>query len=261
MSRSLSFKEYQLLSAYLDGRTSTREKARVEAMLATNADFKQAYNEFTRLKKMIKAVPQVKAPRNFTLSAAMAPQKPQRFFLAPALNYAALVTAILFVFLFAGSRFGGLPFAAKQAEAPQAMMFSASDESAAAAPTSVPMITWGHVGGLGGRGGGAGGSGLGGGPSVAAVPDNGVGAVGPETMVQGTESPTEGPQTAEPTGDISQLILGLPNESAQGKQLSESSTPIVKQPLVVDWLLVGEIGLAVLAVGFAVAAFLLRKRH
>jgi len=261
MSRSLSFKDYQLLSAYMDGRTSTREKARVEAMLAADADFQTTYNEFSRLKRMMKAVPSVKAPRNFTLSATVAPQKPQRFLLAPALNYAALVTAILFVFLFAGSRFWGTSFAAKQAEAPQAMMLSASDESAAAESTLVPMITWGHVGGLGGRGGGAGGSGLGGGPSVAAAPDYGVEAVNPETMVQGTKSPTEGTQTPEPTGDISQLILGLPDESAQGKQLSESNTPIESQRVTVNWLLVGEIGLAVLAVGFAVAAFLLRKRH
>ena len=256
MSRSLSFKEYQLLSAYMDGRTSTREKARVEAMLADDADFKQAYNEFTRLKKMMKAVPRVKAPRNFTLSAAMAPQKPQRFFLAPALNYAALVTAILFVFLFAGSRLA-LPFSAKQAEAPQAMVLSASDESAVAAPTSVPMITWGHVGMVGGKGGGAGGSGLGGGPSIAVAPENGV--VTPEPMLQGTQSPQQ--LTPEPTGDASQIILGIPDQSVRGKELAGANAPTESQPLVVNWLLAGEIGLAVLAVGFAVAAFLLRKRH
>lgn len=259
MSKSLSFKDYQLLSTYMDGQLSTREKARVESMLAGDPDFKIAFDEFTRLKKMMKAMPKAKAPRNFTLSAAVAPQKPQRFFLAPALNYAALVTAIIFVFLFAGTRLA-LPFTTKQAEAPQAMVLSASDESAAVSPTSMPMINWGMYGGIGGKGGGgAEGSGLGGGPSIAAVPDNGGGEVTPEANLQGTESPEQ--LTPEPTGDTSQIILGIPDESVRGKELTGSNAPTEPQPLVMNWLLVGEIGLAVLAVGFAVAAFFLRKRH
>ncbi len=255
MSKSLSFKDYQLLSAYMDGQLSTREKARVESMLAGDPDFKLAHDEFSRLKKMMKAMPQVKAPRNFTLSAAVAPQKPQRFFLAPALNYAALVTAILFVFLFAGSRLA-LPFATRQADAPQAMVLSAGDESAALSPTPIPMINWGMDGGARGKGGGdAGATGLGGGPSIASVPENGTGEVIPETMVQGTESPVQ------KSGDTSQIILGIPDESVQGKELADSNEPTARQPLVVNWLLAGEIGLAVLAVGFAVAAFFIRKRR
>ena len=255
MSRSLSFKDYQLLSAYMDGRISTRDKARVESMLAGDPNFKRTHEEFTRLKKMMKAMPKVKAPRNFTLSAAMVPQKPQHFFLAPALNYAALVTAILFVFLFAGSRLA-LPFSTRQADAPQSMVLSAGDESAALPPTLVPMINWGMYGGIGGKGGGdAGATGLGGGPSIASVPGNGVGEVTPETMLQGTESPEQ------QTGDTSQIILGIPDKSVRGKELAGANAPTEPQPLVVNLLLAGEIGLAVLAVGFAVAAFFLRKRH
>jgi hypothetical protein len=252
MSKSLSFNEYQLLSAYLDGRCSTREINRVESLLASDIDFKNTYSEFVRCKKMLKAVPQVRAPHNFTLSAALAPQKPQRFFLAPALNYAALVTAVLFVFLFAGARL--LPsITTRQAEAPQAMMMSASDSNAATTPTPMPMINWGLYGGIGGKGGGAEGSGLGGGPSVASVPN--------ETMPLATQTTSESQATSVPAAESSKLILGIPDKSAQGKQLSPEGTPIANTPVAVNWLLVGEVGLAVLAVVFALVSLILRKRH
>jgi hypothetical protein len=254
MSKTLTFKQYQMISAYIDGRCSDREKAKVESLCAANAHFASTLAEFKRSQKMLKALPRVKVPRNFTLSPALAPQKPQRFFLAPALNYAALTAALLCVFLFAGTQF--LPsIAARKAAAPEAMLMTASDASATFAPemtaTAYPMITWGMQKGIGGGGGGAEGSGLsgiGGGPMVAAAPTLEPKGLAPDT-------------TTQTTGDMSNLILGIPDESIQGKVISSEPAQVVVEPRHIDWVLAGEIGLASLAFGLALVSWLLKRRH
>jgi hypothetical protein len=261
MSRTLTFKDYRMISAYIDGRCSVREKIAVERLLESDADFKKAVSEFNRSKKMLKVIPQVKAPRNFTLSPAMAPQKPQRFFLAPTLNYAALAAVVLFVFLFAGSNL--LPLAnAKRAMAPEAAMMTAADSTYAGEPTLMPMITWNqYSGGIGGKGG-AGGSGLGGIGGGAPQALSGVNSQGVTTeMLPGATATTTGeqPLTVEAPA-ASNPIMGLPQADAQGKVLSTyPSSTVQLRPLTLAEI--GEISFASLALIFVVTAWIVRKRR
>jgi hypothetical protein len=265
MSKTSTFKQYQLLSDYLDERCSPRDKARVESLLKSDPELRKTFAEFQRCRKMLRAIPQMRAPRNFTLSPSMVPQKPQRFFLAPMLNYAALVAAVLFVFLFAGSRL--LPLAtAKSVAVPEAMMMAAAPAADTAAETTdVQIIIWGGAYGKGGGGGGAEGSGIGGGapdsqPMITTSQGDLTTGLAPETT-------TEDTNVAGDT-DASGLILGLPDPSTQGQvtvaggePTADTITEIPRAYTPFPWVLVGEITFAFLAVGLAVAALFIRKRR
>jgi hypothetical protein len=247
MKTTLSLKQYQILSAYVDGCCTPREKARVESLLETNAEIKQTLAELVRYKKMIAAVPSVRAPRNFTLSPSLVPHKPQRFFAVPALNYAALTAVFLSAILFAGSRI--LPLGMMQKTSEQAVpMMAAAAEDASAEATSIPMITWGIGGAEGKGGGGAEGSrayGLGGGPSVESAP-------------QTTEPPMLSMES-DAAVNSTNPILGLPSEDTQGKVITQESQ--LRSPISLSWLTITEIGLAGIALVCAITAFILRKHR
>jgi len=263
MSKNFTFKQYQMLSDYLDERCSPRDKARVELMLKNDPEMQKSLAEFHRCRMMLRAIPQVRAPRNFTLSPSMTPQKPQRFFLAPALNYGALVAAVLFVFLFAGSRL--MPLAVAKSAAPEAMMMAAPAADLAEEPTTVPLIIWGGAYGKGGGGGGAEGSGLGGGPVAGPMMTT---SQGDTTTGLVPEATAESANVTTTDANPSDLILGLPDPSTQGQvtvigqePAAEAVNETSRAYMPFPWVLAGEISFAVLAVGLALAAWIIRKRR
>jgi hypothetical protein len=260
MTTTLTFKQYQLISAYLDGRCSSREKITVESMLEKDAELKRVLAEFARSKKMLAALPSARAPRNFTISPAMAPQKPQRFFLAPALNYASLVAAVLFVFIFAGSRLLPSLNTSSAAENAAPMMAAVATDSASN-DTISRIIIWGHVGGMGGGDGSTGAAPLGiGGGDTGAPPST----ISKNPIVETNPLTTSTPESfsTDTVVDPSNLILGLPDASIQGKEISpETATAPLRTIAPVSWTLISEIGLASLAVLLALIAWFLRRRH
>lgn len=260
MKNTPSLKQYQMLSAYVDGRCTSREKTQVETLLEANAEYKQTLAEFTRYKKMIAAVPCVRAPRNFTLSPTLAPRKPQRFFPVPILNYASLTAAILCVFLFAGSRI--LPMGMMQKSSAQAVPMMAAAEDASAEVTSIPMITWGIGGAEGKGGGGAEGAtayGLGGGPSAETALQTTEPSTETEPVLESTEAPMRSMESPpDAASNATNPILGIPSADAQGKIIPQESQ--LRFPIALSWLTITEIGLAAAALICAVTAFILRKR-
>jgi hypothetical protein len=257
MNNSNTFKQEQMLSAYVDERCTPREKQRVESALKTDAGLRLTLSEFYRCRKMLRAIPQMRAPRNFTLSPSMVPQKPQRFFLAPVLNYGALVAAAMFVFLFAGTRL--FPLATAKYAAPEAMLMSAPAADSASEATVIPLIIWGGAVGKGGGGGGVEGSGIGGGPAAQPMMETSPGDVTTE-MVPDASAPATNAGDTDATG----MILGLPDESIQGQVIiygGEPETASLREFKPFPWALVGEISLAALAVGLAITAWLLRKHR
>jgi len=88
----------ELLSAYLDGELSPRERARLEARLATDPELRERLEGLRRTVALVRGLPQVQAPRNFLLTPAMvAPVRrrpaPRRW-LAPALTFATTLSAL-----------------------------------------------------------------------------------------------------------------------------------------------------------------------
>lgn len=70
-SPSLSDRDYELISAYLDGEVDIRQKKVIEDRLAEDAQFKSAYEQLSRTRRLMRSQPLLRAPRNYTLSPKM----------------------------------------------------------------------------------------------------------------------------------------------------------------------------------------------
>jgi len=272
MTKNLTLQDYQSVSAYLDNASSPRERTKIEARLAADPELRRILQEFKYTRHLLRAMPVRKAPRNFTLSAAKVPVRPQRFFLAPVLNFTAAAAALLLVVVFAGSNlisgFLGRQ-TASEAMSPMAASVAQMDQTT---QSSTPMIiTWGQNGvnnysataksGYGGGGGDLSGSTMGTSPLL------GGSAPAPNaTQPPTTEAPgaaTVAPlRLAQSTDTSGSLILGVPSAEDQGKVIATSAVPLPAAEMQSgpNFTLI-EIGLGVLAVLCLAVSFLLRKLH
>jgi hypothetical protein len=148
MKTQITGREWEDLSAYLDGQLSPKESARLEEKLQARADLRRALEELSRTRMLLRSQPPVRAPRNFLLSPKMvgerrAPAPANRLFpvmrLASALAMALFVLALVGDFWSSGRQPGVLPVAYQSVEmpAPAAVMKEASQ---ADAPTAGEAI-------------------------------------------------------------------------------------------------------------------------
>ena len=91
---SLPKRDLRKLSAYLDGELTPQEANAVEQLVKENADLKWAFDEMRRTRKLVQALPELQAPRNFTLSREMADAR--AFRPAPFLRYATAIAMLAF---------------------------------------------------------------------------------------------------------------------------------------------------------------------
>lgn len=266
MNKPLTSQDYELISAFLDSACSPKEVAKVEARIRSDPDFKQAVVEFKRAKYALSKIPTKRAPRNFTLSATMVPQKARKSMWVPALNFVALGASLMLAVVFVGSRFFGFGVSSLAAkEAVPMMMAAAPADSSSSDPMISPIITWQQAGGLGGGGGDAGAYGVGGGGpavnlfSAEAAPET-PRILTPELNPEpGAESPEVATLSAD---EASGLILGLAPEEKQGTVILNDQTP-APEPAVyaAPWLLISEISLGAIALLSVVISLLLRRRR
>jgi len=262
MNVALTQKDWILISAYLDGRLTGADKTTFESRLATDAGFNSAFHEIQYTRRLLRSLPQKRAPRNFTLSAQYAKKRSLKWGLNRFFGLASAASAVAMAAIFAWSNLFSLQAkmaapAPMMAVAPQAAMESGS--LANEATSSAPMIiTWGQQPGRGGGGGGGDAASLatgmggygGGAPSV--TQDNAVTSAA-------TESPEVSAKLAA-TPDPSTLILGLPEPGSEGETINPSApetrsfAPQIKPSTI--WM----IGLGAGALTFALLAFFLRKR-
>lgn len=312
----LSPKEWQLLSAYLDGVVSPRERIQIEKKLDSEDSFRQALQSLRQTRTVIRSMPRRRVPRNFTLTPEMVQvRQPARFF--PVLRFSSAFAAIAAVILFAIQLLPTSMKAAAPTAAPAALEMSAA---AAPAGTEPPLIFWGEPAaqaekGMGGGGGGGDGYafGMGGGAADSSVyaPTPSIQFVIPQTtsepgvggeseplveapaptatentapplaaapleatpsVEEGTAEPLqEATATPEPSRNQSTLtgnpVLGL-NLQESGKIITESQPLETAQSLETEksqislrsLLLPAAIGLSVLALLTAIAAFILWKK-
>lgn len=263
MKTPLTLQDYELISAYLDNRVSPKERVAFENRLQAEPELNRALIELKHTRRLIRAIPVRRAPRNFTLSASQVPARPQRFFLAPALNFVSLAAAVLLVVVFAASNLFPA-FQGSQAAKPAAPV--ALSASAPRTQSTPMIITWGqdnsvtNYGAKFGLGGGSGGGSVDSSPNLSISPGISSGA---------SEAPTAEPPAglmavAPPSNDnsnSSSLILGLPDKADQGKLISTPQTlaePAAAPAMGIPLL---EIGLGALAVLSALLALFLRKTH
>jgi hypothetical protein len=157
----------ELLSAYLDGQLSARERARLEDQLATDPALEAELRALRHTVALVRDLPSVPVPRNFILPQTAAARsqpvrraRPHRAWAAPFLTAATAVVSLAFVVVLAGEMLllgaGGMAFGpeiGQVMEAPQAawvppaeeqvvvetVVVEAEMEKAVPAPTEVEM--------------------------------------------------------------------------------------------------------------------------
>lgn len=144
-----SWRDQELLSAYLDGQLSSRQRRRLEARLEQEAALRQALEELRQTRALLRRLPAREVPRNFTLTPHMVGLRPPLPRLALALRWAALTVLFLFFGSLAMPYFGApraaIPQAAMEAATPAPQILAAppspEQPAIAALPTETPNQT------------------------------------------------------------------------------------------------------------------------
>ena len=115
----------ELLSAYLDGELSDRERTRLEGRLAADPALRAELEALRHTVALVRDLPSVPVPRNFILPQTMAarrrparPPRPRRAWAAPLLTAATAVVSLAFVVVLAGELL--LPISGQITSAPAA---------------------------------------------------------------------------------------------------------------------------------------------
>jgi hypothetical protein len=124
MRAQLSNRDYEQLSAYIDGQLAPRERERLEARLRLQPELQTALEDLNRTRSMLRRAPRRKAPRNFTLTPEMAEQiRPQRrktsWNLFPALSFASALATLILVASFVFEMLPGTASTAMKSAQPQ----------------------------------------------------------------------------------------------------------------------------------------------
>ncbi|MGD0707268.1 MAG: hypothetical protein ABSA51_02305 [Anaerolineaceae bacterium] len=295
MSGRISSRDYERLCAYLDGQLPAHERGQMTRELQKRPDLHRELEALRRTRQVLRSVPMHKVPHNFILTRAMVATRKSPLVL-PIFQFAsALSTLAVVVLLVLDLSMGTLFQSASVANAPLAAV-----RSAAMAVTETPapqIIEWNNTGSGGGSAAAAPlalGGGYGGGPSTAksvmAGPTEAAGgpteAAGVSTdMTQLVATPPAPPtgipahgETPAPTavssfsaqsennGAANGPILGVPPAGQQGKIIvSPTPTPTSAPESVVATVFpirrLLELALALLAVGMALAAWLVRRQR
>lgn len=144
----ISERDYEVLSAYVDGQLNERDRKSLEARLADDRELRHTLKALRQDKLLLQKLPTLRAPRNFTLTAAQAaairPRRKRGFFSFSAFATMRVVTGVaslLFVTLLGLdlARSGGL---AQPQAAPAADFVSSSAQATdlQEAPEAAPEI-------------------------------------------------------------------------------------------------------------------------
>src|SRR5512141_1004081 len=115
----MNFRDVELLSAYLDGRLSPSDSARLEARLSSDQSLRVTLDELRETRGLLRRLPQRKAPRNFRLTPKMAGIRPPEPRAYPLFRFATALAGFLFLASVALNAF--TPYAAQHlAAAPAA---------------------------------------------------------------------------------------------------------------------------------------------
>jgi len=224
MNNKYSAQDWQLISAYLDGQLSPKEKTRLEARLGSETALKQAFLDIRQTKLLLSHAKTIKAPRNFTLTEEQArsikPVRTLRFL--PILSISSALATIMMIFAIFFELSSGPRMTANVAMEPAAEILSMQaapqmDSSREVNDQTNPMIIqWGSgATGMGGGGGGGDATSLaigGGAPDYTAksgseLPGMGGADPGAINTVPLPEAPTESVLSASPE-EVAEPIVG-----------------------------------------------------
>lgn len=121
MTKNISMREWEALSAYLDGELPAKERTKMEARLNQAPELRSALEEMRHTRAVLRSQPKVRAPRNFTLTPEMVgltSRPPRRAPAYPFFRLASALAGFLFLLVLVGDLTGlparvGLPGAAQ----------------------------------------------------------------------------------------------------------------------------------------------------
>jgi hypothetical protein len=261
MKTQLSPQDYILISAHLDGQLDSAQIRTFEKRLQASNDFKQAVDEIAYTRRLLRALPKVRAPRNFTLSAERVKKTGLNRRFQPVFGTLSAVATFLLIAVFAGTNLLpmlGMARSAAPAMAPAAENLMDTQKLTSESPAPLMIIQWNPPNTAYGIGGGpqekdlSNASGMGGGGNpINPVPQPGQTTTSPSTLA---------PELTSRQADPSTLILGLPQPGTEGSALTREGT-LVPQPVpqlsLQNTLMIGLAGFSLM---FGVLAVLLRRR-
>lgn len=130
-------RDLEQISAYLDGELSENDARRVEARIQTDATLRRVLQELQSTRKMIADLPEIRSPRNFTLTPEMAGVR-QRINLYPVFRFATVIATAAFAVLVGADALTSRGFVATQ-EVPEAARMVLESEVEAEAPVGVAV--------------------------------------------------------------------------------------------------------------------------
>jgi anti-sigma factor RsiW len=110
--KSISFRDIEKLSAYLDGQLSPSESTRLEKTIRSDENLAAALKDLRHTRALLQRTPRRRAPRNFTLTPKMAGIRAPIPRLVPVFSWASAVAMLLFIFTLGTSLIGQLSFGA-----------------------------------------------------------------------------------------------------------------------------------------------------
>ncbi len=105
MKDTISKRDWETVSAYLDGQLSQREQARLESRLQKDFQLQIALNELRNTRDVLRSTPRLRVPRNFMLTPEMAGHPIRIPRLAPVFGWASAVASFLLVLVLVGDIF------------------------------------------------------------------------------------------------------------------------------------------------------------
>lgn len=225
MSRPISPRDLEALSAFLDNQLPTKERNQLQARLLAEPDLTATLDDLRRTRALLQRAPKARAPRSFALRPEQVLARP-RAALFNNLRWVSSVATVLLVLVVAGDLWGGrfspvaqseialmAPAAAGELAADTTAPTDASDAAGSTGPAEEPMTEEARI------------------LEAEATPD----PFGATTLQLPTEkTPEDG---------------GLATEDSAQTEVDWRR-----------WLRLAEIGLLVLAVGSGVAAWVARRR-
>ena len=140
MNEKLTKRDWETISAYLDGQLSSKKLVRFETRLSQEPQLRLALDDLQKTRQVLRHAPRRRVPRNFLLTPQMAGQPRRLPRLAPAFGWVSAAATLLFAIVMVGDLFivGGAIPVAFNAQAPQPAMVS--QEIAADQGVEMPMM-------------------------------------------------------------------------------------------------------------------------
>jgi len=243
---ALSAREFEKLSAYLDGQLSAREAALLEKKILSDEIYQETLADLRATRELLHSVPNKRVPHNFTLTPQMAGIKDrQRTRLFPVLSYSSaiagfLVVASLVLEMFGGMVLGGVrspmmarevPEAAFALEAQDAVSEEALEKVVEEMVTKTPMIIQWGAEGLGAQTDGKGGGGPdAGAPPVVDAPAN----AAPERELEAAEIPQAEVMAEETAPAEAEMQEEALEEEMEEAAAAEAPAPVTAEQEDVD---------------------------